>query len=147
MLLTTCAQVEKLVEPNAAAVDAVNVWLKQNSLNGTALSPTGDWVGFEIPAGKANTLFNANFSVFEHGTSGKQAIRTMLYSLPPSLQGHVDLVHPTTSCVSFISRFKYCGNFCMQIPSPRREGRDRWHQAFCGARPTRQAESDRRLHR
>ncbi|KAL1938728.1 hypothetical protein VTO73DRAFT_11331 [Trametes versicolor] len=105
------SEIEKLVAPSSAAVDAVNAWLQQNSLNGTALSPSGDWVGFEVPVGKANTLFNANFSVFEHGTSGKQAIRTMLYSLPPSLQGHVDLIHPTTSFVNFFSRFEHCGNF------------------------------------
>ncbi|EIW56212.1 subtilisin-like protein [Trametes versicolor FP-101664 SS1] len=103
------SEVEKLVAPSSAAVDAVNAWLQQNSLNGTALSPSGDWVGFEVPVGKANTLFNANFSVFEHGTSGKQAIRTMLYSLPPSLQGHVDLIHPTTSFPAPVAKGEIVG--------------------------------------
>ncbi|KAI0659407.1 family S53 protease-like protein [Cubamyces menziesii] len=90
-------EVEQLVAPKSAAVDAVNAWLQENSLSGAALTPAGDWVGFEIPVHQANGFFNANFSVFEHEQTKTQMVRTMAYSLPASLQGHVDVVHPTTS--------------------------------------------------
>ncbi|KAI0828483.1 subtilisin-like protein [Trametes gibbosa] len=103
------SEVEELVAPSSAAVNAVNAWLKDNGLEGTTLSPAGDWIGFEIPVAKANSLFNANFSVFQHSSSGKQAVRTMSYSLPASLQGHVDLVHPTTSFPSPSSKAQIVG--------------------------------------
>ncbi|KAH9846906.1 subtilisin-like protein [Lenzites betulinus] len=103
------AEVEQLVAPSSAAVNAVNAWLTANNLEGTTLSPAGDWVGFEIPVAKANSLFSANFSVFEYGSSGKQAIRTMSYSLPAGLQCHVDLVHPTTSFPSPASKAQIVG--------------------------------------
>ncbi|KAI0329366.1 subtilisin-like protein [Cubamyces sp. BRFM 1775] len=91
------SEVEQLVAPKPDAVSAVNAWLQENGFTGSPLSPAGDWVGFEIPVEKANDLFHANFSVFTHGVSGARIVRTMSYSLPESLEGHVDLVHPTTS--------------------------------------------------
>ncbi|KAI0336682.1 subtilisin-like protein [Cubamyces sp. BRFM 1775] len=90
-------EVEQLVTPKPAAADAVKAWLQENNFTGTALTPAGDWVGFEIPVHQANSFFSANFSVFVHGRTKTQVVRTMAYSLPVSLQGHVDLVHPTTS--------------------------------------------------
>lgn len=35
--------------------------------------------------------------VYIHSETGKQAIRTMSYSIPTSLEGHLDFVHPTIS--------------------------------------------------
>ena len=46
---------------------------------------------------KANELFDADFSVFKHEDSGLEAVRTLSYSIPAELQGHLDLVHPTVT--------------------------------------------------
>ena len=68
---------------------------KENELNATTLSPAGDWIKVEVPVSKANTLFNAEFTTFKEQSSGNEVVRTLQYSLPEALQGHVDLVHPT----------------------------------------------------
>ncbi|RPD65197.1 family S53 protease-like protein [Lentinus tigrinus ALCF2SS1-7] len=88
-------QVAQFVAPKADAVDAVNAWLKENDLTAISSSAAGDWISFEVPVGKANELFGTEFNVFAHKESGKEVVRTLSYSLPASLQQHVDLVHPT----------------------------------------------------
>ncbi|KAH9896701.1 subtilisin-like protein [Cubamyces lactineus] len=90
-------EVEQFIAPQAATVNAVNAWLKENGLTSKSLSPAGDWISIQVPVSKANDLFNTNFSVFRHTGSGAETIRTLSYSLPAPLQGHVDLVHPTVS--------------------------------------------------
>jgi tripeptidyl-peptidase I len=98
---TTChlLQVEAYVKPTQASVDAVNTFLQSNGINATTLSPAGDWLGFSVPVSKANDIFDANFSVYKHAATGEESIRTLSYSIPSSLQGHLDVVHPTTTCV------------------------------------------------
>ena len=86
---------ESFVAPKQETVDAVMAWLKENDIEATKASPAGDWLSFSIPVSKANELFDADFTVFTNDANGKQTIRTMSYSLPSELQGHVDLVHPT----------------------------------------------------
>ncbi|KAM5534523.1 hypothetical protein V8D89_011855 [Ganoderma adspersum] len=89
--------VAALAAPSQATKDAVGSWLRDNGLNATTISPAGDWIAINVPVSKANTLFDANFSTFAHQDSDKQIIRTLSYALPKSLQGHVDLVHPTVT--------------------------------------------------
>lgn len=90
-------QVEEYIRPAQESVDAVNNFLELHSVNATSLSPTGDWLGFSVPVSKANEMFDADFSVFKHVDSGEEAIRTLSYSIPSSLQGHLEVVHPTTT--------------------------------------------------
>ncbi|KAI0738100.1 family S53 protease [Daedaleopsis nitida] len=97
-------EVQQLVAPKKESVDAVNAWLAENGITPKTISPAGDWLAFEVPVSKANELFDANFSVFKHEDSGMEAIRTLSYSIPAELQGHLDLVHPTVT-----------------FPSPRRQ--------------------------
>lgn len=51
----------------------------------------------DVPVSKANELLETEFSVYTHGDTGKQAIRTLSYSIPADLVGHLDLVHPTVT--------------------------------------------------
>ena len=85
--------------PTSETVTVVNEWLSANDLNATVLSPFGDWMGFETTVSHANELFDAEFSTFVHDRSGKSVIRTLAYSIPASLKNHLDLVHPTITCV------------------------------------------------
>lgn len=91
------SQVEKFVAPTAQSSEAVNTWLKQVGLNATTISPAGDWLSVSVPVGKANELFDADFAMYTYSDTGKQAIRTMSYSIPTELEGHLDFVHPTIS--------------------------------------------------
>ncbi|KAI0367238.1 subtilisin-like protein [Pilatotrama ljubarskyi] len=90
-------EVEGFVAPKSDSVGAVNTWLRENGLTATALSPAGDWLGFQVPVSRANDMFKTNFTVFRHTGTGTETVRTLAYSLPEALQGHVDLVHPTVS--------------------------------------------------
>ncbi|KAI0064302.1 family S53 protease [Artomyces pyxidatus] len=90
-------EVEEYVAPKAESVDAVNAWLSENGLTAATLSPAGDWLGFTTTVSKANELFDADFSTFTHTATGVSSIRTLEYSIPAVLKGHLDLVHPTTS--------------------------------------------------
>ena len=84
----------------------MNAWLKENGVEATRATPAGDWLALNIPVSKANALFNTNFSVFRHVESGTESVRTLEYSVPSELQGHIRAVHPTTSQVSFFERFQ-----------------------------------------
>jgi tripeptidyl-peptidase-1 len=82
------------VQPAQESLDAVNEFLQSNGISATKLSPAGDWLGFDLPISKANELFAADFSVYKHIDSGEESIRTLSYSLPSSLDKHIDVVLP-----------------------------------------------------
>ncbi|EKM56142.1 uncharacterized protein PHACADRAFT_145272 [Phanerochaete carnosa HHB-10118-sp] len=90
-------EVEQLVAPSTESITAVNAWLQQAGVNATTMTPAGDWLSISVPVSKANSLFDADFAVYTHSETGQQAVRTMEYSVPHALQGHVDFVHPTVS--------------------------------------------------
>lgn len=98
-------QVEAFVAPSSDTTSAVNEWLSANGLKASPISPAGDILSFSIPVSQANTLFDAAFSVFTHEATGKQAIRTLSYSLPSVLTNHIQFVHPTTACGSLMPVF------------------------------------------
>ncbi|KAI0823344.1 family S53 protease [Trametes gibbosa] len=89
-------EVEAFVTPKPETVAAVSAWLKENDIDAATASPAGDWLSFSIPVSKANALLDADFTVFNHTATGKTSIRTLSYSIPADLKGHLDFVHPTT---------------------------------------------------
>ncbi|KZT71838.1 subtilisin-like protein [Daedalea quercina L-15889] len=91
----TKEEAEAFVAPKQETASAVNAWLNENNLQATALTPTGDWLAVSVSVSQANELFGTNFSVYTHTATGKDTIRTLSYSIPTDLVGHLDLVHPT----------------------------------------------------
>ncbi|KAI5116074.1 hypothetical protein M0805_004385 [Coniferiporia weirii] len=91
----TKEEVEEYVKPSTDSVTLVNEFLTSYNINASTISPAGDWLAFSVPVSKANEMFDADFSVFQHQATGKQSVRTLAYSIPAELQGHLDLVHPT----------------------------------------------------
>ncbi|TFK55131.1 family S53 protease-like protein [Heliocybe sulcata] len=89
--------VEEYVKPKEDSTTAVLDWFKSNNITTTKDTPAGDWLSFSIPVSQANELFDADFTTFTHQSTGKQAIRTLSYSIPQSLQGHIELIRPTVS--------------------------------------------------
>ncbi|OJT02652.1 Tripeptidyl-peptidase sed3 [Trametes pubescens] len=92
----TKEEVNAFVAPKPETVAAVNAWLKENDIVATPASPAGDMLSFSIPVSKASELLDADFAVFNHTATGKTMIRTLAYSIPAELKGHLDFVHPTT---------------------------------------------------
>ena len=77
----------------------MNAWLSENGLEAVPISPAGDWLSISVPVSKANDLLDTEFAVFTHTESGHESIRTLAYSIPTDLVGHLDLVHPTVTYV------------------------------------------------
>ncbi|TFY65282.1 hypothetical protein EVJ58_g2063 [Rhodofomes roseus] len=90
-------EVEAFVAPTAESVTAVKTWLNDNGISSNVISPAGDWLSIQVPVSKANDLLGAQYSVFTHAGTQKQTIRTLSYSIPTDLLGHLDFVHPTIS--------------------------------------------------
>ncbi|KZT71778.1 family S53 protease [Daedalea quercina L-15889] len=90
-------EVEAYMAPKAESTSAVNAWLSENGLQITNASAAGDWLSVQMSVSTANNLLNAGFSVFTHSVTGKRTVRTLAYSIPADLEGHLDLVHPTVS--------------------------------------------------
>lgn len=94
---TNSDQVEEYVRPTSETTSIVTEFLRMNNISTKTISPAGDWLAFSIPVIQANALFNANYSVFRHDATGSQITRTLSYSIPAILQGHLELVHPSIS--------------------------------------------------
>ncbi|KAL5512352.1 hypothetical protein ACEPAG_3344 [Sanghuangporus baumii] len=88
-------EVEEFVKPSPDSVAIVNQFLASHGVDATVASPAGDWMTFQVPVSKANEMFSADFTTFQHQATGKQSVRTLAYSIPTELQGHLNLVHPT----------------------------------------------------
>ncbi|ETW85061.1 serine protease S53 [Heterobasidion irregulare TC 32-1] len=100
----TKEEVEAFVAPKEETVELVTTWLAAHGLTPRTISPAGDWLAVDVSVAQANELFAAEFATFTHVDTGKEAVRTLEYSIPASLQGHLDLVHPTTTFPTQLSR-------------------------------------------
>lgn len=56
----------------------------------------GDWVTFRTNVSTANALLDTDFSWYRNEETGRNFLRTLEYSLPHDVFGHVNLVQPTT---------------------------------------------------
>ncbi|KAF9814346.1 hypothetical protein IEO21_05141 [Rhodonia placenta] len=90
-------EVEEYVSPTSMTIAAVNAWLSENNVTATTISPAGDWLAITLPVSQANSMLDADFSVFTHQESGHQSVRTLSYSIPSDLVSHLDLIHPTVT--------------------------------------------------
>lgn len=83
------------MRPTPETVSLVNNFLAPFNASSKPVSSSGDWVSLTIPVSEANRMFDAEFTVFEHTQSGRQVVRTLNYSIPTALKGHLNAVHPT----------------------------------------------------
>jgi tripeptidyl-peptidase-1 len=95
------------VKPTDETLSIVSEWLTEGGISSKPVTPAGDLLEIVVPVGKANELLSTDFSVFTHVESGKTSIRTLEYSIPAVLQGHVENVHPTTSFNRPVARPKF----------------------------------------
>ncbi|KAJ3553440.1 hypothetical protein NM688_g3614 [Phlebia brevispora] len=90
-------EVAKFITPTPETVAAVNAWLEAAGLNTTTSSLSRDMLQLNATVSVANELLDANFSLFTNTATGEQSIRTLNYSIPTDLIGHISFVHPTIS--------------------------------------------------
>lgn len=104
MLSTDDNEVDAFLGPTVETATAVNAWLAENGISAKKVSSVGDWIEFTLPVNQANTLFDADFTLFKHTVDGTEAIRTLQYSLPVDLQSSISLLYPGVSCVGHFMR-------------------------------------------
>ncbi|EJD51322.1 family S53 protease [Auricularia subglabra TFB-10046 SS5] len=90
-------EVNAFMAPTPDTVSAVNAWLSDNGIKAIPVSPAGDWIEFTLPVSKANDVFDADFTVFQHQQSKSQGIRTLQYSIPENLQSSIQVLFPGAS--------------------------------------------------
>ncbi|KAI0644613.1 family S53 protease-like protein [Trametes meyenii] len=94
------AEVQALVTPKPESVKAVTTWLSKNNVATAQASPAGDWLSIEVPVSKASALLGTQFGEYAHEKSNTTVIRTLAYSVPASVKGHLDVIFPATSYVN-----------------------------------------------
>ncbi|KZP13756.1 subtilisin-like protein [Athelia psychrophila] len=91
-------EVNALVAPHPDTLDAVNAWLAHHGVDTSACQRTGanDWVTIRVTVAQAERMLGTTYNVYRHSTTLQDVVRTLEYSLPDALEGHVDVVAPTT---------------------------------------------------
>ncbi|KAF8576276.1 subtilisin-like protein [Ramaria rubella] len=91
-------EVDALVAPHPQTVDAVDAWLRTHEIDPSTCQRTtaGDWLHLSVSVSTAERMFNTTYNVYRHTKSGQLAVRTLAWSLPRAVHGHIDVVEPTT---------------------------------------------------
>ncbi|KAH9027939.1 subtilisin-like protein [Lactarius pseudohatsudake] len=92
-------QVAEVVAPHQDTLDLVNSWLEHYDIPSSSISMTlgGNWlmvVGVSVP--QANRILGASYQLYQHVETNDTVLRTISYSLPEALHGHVQTIVPTT---------------------------------------------------
>lgn len=89
----TREEVRSYTAPSAQAVSDVTQWIRQYSIKHQV---DNDWISISTTVSTANALLNTTFGWYEYEGGGGLKLRTLSYSVPDEVAGHVDLVQPTT---------------------------------------------------
>ncbi|KAK7467531.1 hypothetical protein VKT23_004584 [Stygiomarasmius scandens] len=90
------ADVDALVKPSDETTNAVYDWLSHHGIDDSAVTSSREWVTVTLPLHLAETLLDTKYHVYSHAKSNERVLRTLSYSLPSILHGHIDVVAPTT---------------------------------------------------
>ncbi|KAK0105521.1 hypothetical protein ONS95_004118 [Cadophora gregata] len=89
--------IDDMIAPKEDSSRLVMEWLETEGLSSHAsLSRRSDAIIVDASVSKIETLLKANYMPFIEKETGESAVRTLEYSLPDALKGHVDMVQPTT---------------------------------------------------
>nr|QFF92610.1 sedolisin isoform 2 [Botrytis fabae] len=89
--------INSMIAPKTQSRDLVLQWLSTAGLaNQTSVSARGDSVIVDASISQIEELLQAEYNAYVHTGLYEGAIRTLEYSLPDALKGHVDIVQPTT---------------------------------------------------
>ncbi|KAH9053898.1 subtilisin-like protein [Lactarius vividus] len=92
-------QVADIVAPHPDTVQLVHSWLEHHRITSSSVSVThgGSFLTVTgVPVSQANNLLGASYQLYRHTKTNETIIRTLGYSLPVVLGGHVQTVAPTT---------------------------------------------------
>ncbi|KAH9077523.1 subtilisin-like protein [Lactarius deliciosus] len=92
-------QVADIVAPHPDTVQLVHSWLEHHRVPSSSVSVThgGSFLTVTgVSVSQANDLLGASYQLYTHTKTNETIVRTLGYSLPVVLHGHVQTVAPTT---------------------------------------------------
>lgn len=94
----TAEQVNDLITPHSDSISLVDSWLGHHGINCSTISRSaaGDWATVTVSVEQAEAMMGTKYGVYHHPSTGETVVRTMSYSIPSVLIGHVDVISPTT---------------------------------------------------
>jgi len=92
-------QVAELIAPHPNTLQLVSSWLEDHGVPSSSVSMTlgGNWLKvIGVPVWQANDILGASYQLYQHGETNGTVLRTVSYSLPEVMHGHIQTVVPTT---------------------------------------------------
>ncbi|KAK8084856.1 hypothetical protein PG997_006127 [Apiospora hydei] len=89
-------ELAKMTKPREESTDAVLTWLQSSGIPASDVEDAGEWVNFRTTVGKAQSLLNTTFALYNHIGTDIKVLRTLQYSVPEDVKPHVTLIQPTT---------------------------------------------------
>ncbi|KAL7929774.1 peptidase S8/S53 domain-containing protein [Trichoderma chlorosporum] len=86
-------EINEIFAPSNASTAAVESWLQSHGV--TKYTKQGSSIWFQTEVSTANAMLSTNFHTYSDDV-GVKKLRTLQYSIPENLVGHVDLISPTT---------------------------------------------------
>lgn len=86
-------EINEIFAPSNATYAAVESWLQSHGVASYTKQSGSIW--FQTTVSTANAMLSTNFKSYSDPT-GIEKLRTLQYSIPEELVGHVDLISPTT---------------------------------------------------
>ncbi|KAK3330744.1 peptidase S8/S53 domain-containing protein [Apodospora peruviana] len=95
-LFWTPQQVADMFAPSADAIAETEDWLQGEGVTMDRISKSSgrNWVRVKTTVGEAETLLDTTYNVYENG-DGAKVVACEAYSVPATVQRHVDLITPT----------------------------------------------------
>ncbi|XPS96904.1 Tripeptidyl-peptidase I [Ascochyta lentis] len=88
-------QIVAMTAPKEDSVSLVKEWLEKEISN-AKVSVTGDYFTVEGTVNAIEKLLKTEYSTYVNEETKAKALRTLEYSVPSTLVGHVDMIQPTT---------------------------------------------------
>ncbi|KAH8978359.1 subtilisin-like protein [Lactarius hatsudake] len=92
-------QVAEVVAPHPDILELVTSWLGHYDIPSSSISMTlgGNWLRVvDVSVSQANRILGASYQLYQHVETNDTVLRTISYSLPEVLHGHIQTIVPTT---------------------------------------------------
>jgi tripeptidyl-peptidase-1 len=89
-------ELKALLKPRESSTDSILSWLQASNIPAADIENDGEWINFYVSVGTAEEMLSTKFYVYKHEVDQKELIRTLQYSVPPSISSHITMIQPTT---------------------------------------------------
>ncbi|KAI1190353.1 subtilisin-like protein [Nemania serpens] len=88
-------EMKRMLLPSQDSLASVHTWLQNTGVE--SVEEDADWVTFKTTVGVANKMLDTKFAWYvSEEPKPRRILRTLEYSVPDEVAGHINLVQPTT---------------------------------------------------